>query len=74
MGPGGRRGPGEEGGACKGSEARERGWKGVRMSRLGAGAPSVLWGLGGGRIREAAKSSLRAQAWIFPGSRPRHAA
>lgn len=44
--PRGRPGPGEEGGACKGSEAEGRGWKCAWLSAYGARAPSLLWGLG----------------------------
>ena len=48
VGPGGRSGPGEEGGACNRSETRGRGWKGLWkgawLSRYGARAPSLLWG------------------------------
>lgn len=45
-GPWRESGPGEEGGACNLSETRGRGWKGAGLSRYGARAPSLLWGLG----------------------------
>ena len=60
-GPWRESGPGEEGGAFNLSETRGRVWKGAGLSRYAARAPSLLWGLGWGRILGAAESSFCRQ-------------